>query len=664
MPLKTFDSAYFIFLVLLPFAYFTNIIDPVLIPRQAFLGAFMLVLLLLVYFKKVSLSFFALRTPIYIAVFAYFALMLCSFFGNNFTSESHYILSKQLLLFSFLLLTIALLYSKAISTSQLVVSGVCFGFIAVGSAMVQLVEKSLTGRNLFHKIYIIEGLFANKNLLASILFLSIIFFFMGLQQSKAIKWLSVFGIFCAFSIIIIIRTRVVLAASVLFLLLLLGFWLRNHFKMKNRNIAFSAAAMLVAAGAVYQFFEKHIQHLKSSPNVSEQYFYRLFDSSTLKSRMQFWENSIAMFKDHPVFGVGLGNFQVEFPKYGLEKFHEYKIAQGEITLQRPHNDFLNILCENGILGFAAFAAIFGIVFYCLFSLIKNAETPAEKWKFIYIFCGICAYAVISFFDFPFERIEHQVLLMLLFAISIAAYYSRKSPSLKPNSGKNVLLYVVLFIAVYSLLVASLRFKGEMETAKIYAAKGNAQWDEMLYCANKSGSIFYKIDPTSIPIDWYKGLAYFNQNEVDESIKYFENAYKLAPYQIQVINNLGTAYQSKGDTEKAIGLYLEALKISPGFEESRLNLAAIYFNDKQFGKAFEMIDQINIDSKNSRYSMFLVPILTRELNRILKANANDELSKRMAAHITSGEKIVQLYFDSKKNKSDFRNFVLNPGLALK
>src|SRR6187402_2682823 len=203
MPLKTLDSAYFIFLILLPFVYFTNIIDPVLIPRQVFLGTFVLVILLLVYLKKASLSFLALRTPVYIAVFVYFVLMLFSFFGNHFTSESHCILSKQLLLFSFLLLTIALLHNKVISTSKLVVSGVCFGLIAVGSAMVQLVEKSIAGKNLFHKIYIIEGLFANKNLLASILFLSTIFFFMGLQLSKTIKWLSVLGILCAFSVIII-----------------------------------------------------------------------------------------------------------------------------------------------------------------------------------------------------------------------------------------------------------------------------------------------------------------------------------------------------------------------------------------------------------------------------------------------------------------------------
>ena len=188
------------------------------------------------------------------------------------------------------------------------------------------------------------------------------------------------------------------------------------------------------------------------------------------------------------------------------------------------------------------------------------------------------------------------------------------------------------------------------------------WNAVL--RQQSRGHFYKIDPTSIPIDWYKGLAYFNQREVDESIRYFENAYQLAPYQIQVINNLGTAYQSKGNKEKAIGLYLEALKISPDFEESRLNLAAIYFNDKEFVKAFQMIDEISIDTKNSRYRMFLVPILMRELNRILKTNANDELSKRVAARITTSEKIVQLYFDSKKNKSDFRQFVINKGLVLK
>ena len=647
------QKAYFIFMLLLPFVFCTKSIDPVLMPRQLFMSFFMLLIVAALFFQKKSVSFFSISNPVYVAIGFYFLFLVCAFFSGSFTSESHYLLSKQLLLFAFLILTTALLYNKFISSKDVILSGIVFGIIAAGSAAVQIYEKTIAGQNLFHRIDVINGLFANKNLLSSILFLSLPFFLAGLRFSK-FKWFSVVGLLSAFLIIVIIRTRVVLVASAVFLLILLYFYLRNELRVRNRTLLIAAITSLSGLFLFYKgYLEEKIVNLKSSYNPTQQYLYRVFNAKTLRSRTQFWENSIAMFRDHPL-GVGAGNWQVQFPKYGLNQFREYEILNGTSTLQRPHNDFLNLLCENGIFGFAAYCAIFGIAFYQLYFLIKNAVENSEKWKFIYILAAIAGYLIISFFDFPMERIEHQVLLMLLLSIVFSSCNSQTESAAKKNT---IFLYGLLAVFVYSGIVSFFRFKGEQASLKMYVAKNNQEWDETIYEANRASSYFYTIDPTSIPIDWYEGTAYFNKKETAESIRCFKNAYNAAPYQIQVINNLAATYQSVGRKEEALELYSKALGISSKFEEARLNLAALNFNEKDFLAAFATIDEIDINSKNKKYKMFLVPILAKEVNRIL-ANANPEIIKLVSVKITTAEQITALYFNSKKRNTSFEKYVLD------
>ena len=85
-----------------------------------------------------------------------------------------------------------------------------------------------------------------------------------------------------------------------------------------------------------------------------------------------WENSGEMIKENFVFGVGAGNWQVYFPKYGFDKFSVNEIKNGLTTYQRPHNDFLWILCETGIIGILAFVSIFIIIsFLIYFNIISK-----------------------------------------------------------------------------------------------------------------------------------------------------------------------------------------------------------------------------------------------------------------------------------------------------
>jgi hypothetical protein len=55
------------------------------------------------------------------------------------------------------------------------------------------------------------------------------------------------------------------------------------------------------------------------------------------SRRDIWGATIAMIRDHPVTGVGLGAFQVAYPRYDP--------SSGTQRVEQSHNDYLQILAD-------------------------------------------------------------------------------------------------------------------------------------------------------------------------------------------------------------------------------------------------------------------------------------------------------------------------------
>ena len=70
-------------------------------------------------------------------------------------------------------------------------------------------------------------------------------------------------------------------------------------------------------------------------------------------RLSHWKSALAMFRAHPVTGVGLGLFGSIFPDYQLTSGYYVRFA---------HNYFLNLLAETGLLGGAALAWLFWKIF--------------------------------------------------------------------------------------------------------------------------------------------------------------------------------------------------------------------------------------------------------------------------------------------------------------
>jgi hypothetical protein len=64
-------------------------------------------------------------------------------------------------------------------------------------------------------------------------------------------------------------------------------------------------------------------------------------------RLKMWKKTLSMIKDHPLTGVGSGNWKVVIPSYGLANT---VFAKGYFAPDRVHNTYLQITSETGIPG--------------------------------------------------------------------------------------------------------------------------------------------------------------------------------------------------------------------------------------------------------------------------------------------------------------------------
>lgn len=640
-------KAYYVFMFMLPLVFSSEIADTGLLPRQLFLSTFTLLLAGSVWKTAQSDSRFLKIDAVNLALMVYLLLSaFVSFINTTVLSETLYVLSKLWIVVSLSILTGMLLKNNVIKEKHIIISVVIFGCVSIGTALVDITEKTLRGKHLLHWANTISGGFGNKNLLSSILFLCIPFFMVGLRKERRFKIISCSALVFALFILVVLRTRIVMIATFVFFGIIAFFYLKHFMKRQFWIIAGALVALIfVTLGGVFGKL--------NVPVDIKRYCYSILRTHTLEERINFWRNSLDMVLEYP-FGVGLGNWQIYFPKYGLDKFDSFNIINGISTLQRPHNDFLWSLCETGILGFAVFLSIFGIVVYKSFRLIKTATDSGERWSFICWFSGLIGFLMVAFFDFPMERMEHWILLVLLYAVVIHqdGIKNKASFSVQVRT-KFIMIFLVLGIS-FSFTVAYCRFAAEKQVYKMYTARTDGNPDQVLAFAQQAESFFYEIDSKTIPLEWYKGVANFSKQQYQESEVDFENAYALTPYNIHVINNLASCKEINGKRKEAIKLYAKALQISPGFVEARLNLAAVYYNNKEYNKAFTTIDYCSVETGDPKYKAFLPPILKSKADMILKAINFPAVTENP---LNSLQDYSPIYYESKKNNITFEKQII-------
>jgi O-antigen ligase len=116
-----------------------------------------------------------------------------------------------------------------------------------------------------------------------------------------------------------------------------------------------------------------------------------FDDTLGGHRIFIWRRAITLVPERPLFGHGPDNFAIVF----MERFVED--AEG-ITYDKAHNEYIQQLVDNGILGLSALLAFYGL---SLWKLRKKLQNPVS----LALLLAMTAFMVQAFFNFstPFAH---------------------------------------------------------------------------------------------------------------------------------------------------------------------------------------------------------------------------------------------------------------------
>lgn len=135
-----------------------------------------------------------------------------------------------------------------------------------------------------------------------------------------------------------------------------------------------------------------------------------FNFNTFEGRVQIWSDTLHMLRDHPILGAGLRGYTQVMAPY---------LTPPRIPELYPHNIYLAMWSELGLLGLAAFAALLGILLWRGWRGFYRAHDFSRPllWGTSAAFVAI---AVHGGFDTPYFKNDLAVEFWMVAAIEVAA----------------------------------------------------------------------------------------------------------------------------------------------------------------------------------------------------------------------------------------------------
>lgn len=584
-------------IILLPILFSRQTVEPVLGIRMLAWSIFLIVLTIPLVFgfleKKLEFGFLRLRL---FKVFAFYLfIVIISIFWAINPAESYFDIIKTL--FSLITLVFATaLFVRYENFRQLISKGFIISTIVAGvNGLFQYLQISPvdTAGEMFSSLYEIGGIMGHKNQFAISLFLLMPFSIFGIYTFRK-TWLvlSIFSLVIIMMNIVLLQTRSVWVAMLIYIfaaVVLVSFSRQKGSEPKKTRwyrhpIFVAATSFVVIAVLVFSLQSQETRNLfgyKISSLIN-------LESHDNQGRLDVWEATFHMIGDAPVTGVGAGNWKINIPIY-IADTH----GQSYKNWNQPHNDFLWVLSEKGIFGLLAYLAIFGFVFYYGVRTFAKNRGKAEGVFYMLLLSALVGYFALALVSFPYERVNHQVVLMIMFAAILAGYIkSGEKTGQMPRKATATIFILIAILLPVSLFYSSTAWNSKKSVRLVYAAIEHDNPNAVIKYASDALNSWVSIDEQTTPIYKHRGTAYSMLGRQREALADLEKARKAHPYHVNTLVNLATIYAKNRQFAKAIEYYESAMRLFPKNQQTIKSLSRAYFDNGQYEKAYATILKYN------------------------------------------------------------------------
>ena len=451
----------------------------------------------------------------------------------------------------------------------------------------------------------------HKNLLSIYLVLTFpwLYYLFFELESKIAKFALVLYLAISIGLIFLCQSRVGMLGAVIYLIII-SILIINQYRQFVFHFVVSVLVLLpllhftFKSSANYQrILKRSVSIFYANPNIDE-------NSQSVKERKVLWSRTMDMIADNPILGKGLGQWKLHIGGYDI---NETRSKFGNIIFQQPHNDFLWIAAEYGIIGLILFIGLLAFPFISIWQ--KKNKEPIDDSLFVFFIL----YIVVSFFDFPKER--PHFLWILSFALAVVSYRNADTFS-------SVKKWPTLIAFLVCLVFFGNRILTENKMTQLIHYRQNGNQNEIILSANRIKSQGVHYDHTSTPLDFYIAESYFFKGSLDSSKKYFIKSIEQSPFHLYSWSNIGAVYLKSGEDLKAIYSWEKAKEISNDFSEPRLNLALYYIGKNEFVEAERHLHYKIVNEDLTRYRSVWNKILDSFASHTIIYDSNDKKKRSL------------------------------------
>lgn len=460
----------------------------------------------------------------------------------------------------------------------------------------------------------VDGSFGNASYMAVFMLFNVfIAVYLFLTESK--NWLKyIFGALVLFGIPIVFLTATrgaILGLVGGFIVLAALF----SFLMKDRRVRIASIVVVLSVIiAISVFLLVQNKDFVSKNYVLSRFSNLTFAERTVQSRFTIWSMSFEGFKERPIFGWGLDNYNQVFNKY-----YRPSLWLQEPWFDRSHNIVFDWLTSSGIVGLLAYFSMYGAAMYVLW---KKYILDASREKLILatVFSSLlAAYFFHNFF--VFDNIISYILFfsVLAFVHFLAVSDKETDAKLSFSPAHSFFSAIVVFALIFSLyflnvkpilantaLLTTLKdisvqgqnvdvILSDFQKALSYNTFANHEVREQLSAyANsvvasnlppdlKTKAVLLSTEelekqtketPNEVRAYFFLSGMYSNAGRHKDALAVIERALELSPKKQQIFFLLADTYMSLGDNQKAYEAVKTAYEFDPAFEQAVRNFAVV------------------------------------------------------------------------------------------
>jgi O-antigen ligase/tetratricopeptide (TPR) repeat protein len=313
--------------------------------------------------------------------------------------------------------------------------------------------------------------------------------------------------------------------------------------------------------------------------------------TSVQHRRAIWLNTLSMFRDAPLRGVGLGNHKVAYPAYASRTAPD-RIFGERSQLDFAHNDYLQMLAELGLVG-AGLALWLGWVLVRTLRRLWLQEAAADRRALVLgTGLGLAGLLVDAAFSFPLQQALPPLVLMTYLGVLAAlltrfGWDPRAWRLFDATTGLRRLIPPVVAAVVVGMLVLTARqqwrwLRADRHARRMVQAERRGDWRTALAEAEAA----HGLDPGRREPLLVLGEGHLAAGRAGQALTPLRELLATRPHDFTALGNLGLALSARGDAAGAEEAFRHVLRIQPRDARARFELGAALEQQGKLGPALE------------------------------------------------------------------------------